>query len=87
MESSIPNANEAPDAQVIRTVADIGRYAELVWKEQGLRQQDLSGLANTGNRFIVDFKKGKPTLQMQKALDVLDLLGLEVVVRKKGAAS
>lgn len=84
MPDSLPSRNKVPDALVIKTVADIGNYAELVWKEQGLRQQDLSGLANTGNRFIVDFKKGKPTIQMQKALDVLDLLGLEVIVRKKG---
>ncbi|WP_229359077.1 helix-turn-helix domain-containing protein [Halomonas salipaludis] len=29
-------------------------------------------------------ERGKPTLQLQKVLDVLDLMGLEVVVRRKG---
>jgi hypothetical protein len=47
-------------------------------------QADIVGLANTGNRFIVDLEKGKPTLQLQKVLDVLDLIGLEVIVRRKG---
>jgi hypothetical protein len=31
----------------------------------------------------VDIEKGKPTVQLQKVLDVLDLLGLELVVRQK----
>lgn len=53
--------------------------------EQGLLQIDLAGLAGTGNRFIVDLERGKPTLQLQKVLDVLDLMGLEVVVKRKGA--
>jgi len=53
----------------------------------GLKQEDVSGLANTGNRFIVDLEKGKPTLQLQMALEVLDLLGLEVVVQTKSGGS
>ena len=51
----------------------------------GLRQIDLAGIGNTGNRLIVDIEKGKPTVQLQKVLDVLDLLGLEVVLRPKSA--
>jgi len=43
------------------------------------------GLANTGNRFIVELENGKPTVQLQKVLDVLDVLGLEIVVQKKGS--
>ncbi|WP_346728209.1 helix-turn-helix domain-containing protein [Rubrivivax gelatinosus] len=52
-----------------------------------LTQLDLAGLGNTGNRFIVDLENGKPTVQLQKALDILDLLGLEVVVRSKASRS
>ena len=50
-----------------------------------LKQLDIAGLGNTGNRFIVDLENGKPTVQLQKVLDVMDLLGLEVVVRPKAA--
>jgi HTH-type transcriptional regulator / antitoxin HipB len=53
----------------------------------GLKQEEVAGLGNTGNRFIVDLERGKPTLQLQMALDVLDLLGLEVVVRPKSGGS
>ena len=48
-----------------------------------LGQIELAGIGNTGNRLIVDIEKGKPTVQLQKVLDLLDLLGLELVVRQK----
>ena len=52
-----------------------------------MKQLDLAGLGNTGNRFIVDLENGKPTVQLQKVLDLMDLLGLEVVVRTKASRS
>lgn len=68
----------------IRSVEDLGVLIQRIRREQGLTQVDISGLAHTGNRFIVELEKGKPTIQMQKALDVLELLGLELIVRKRG---
>lgn len=50
---------------------------------QHLTQADLLSLANTSNRFIVDLENGKPTVQLQKVLDVLDTLGLELLLQKK----
>ncbi|HVL74977.1 MAG TPA: hypothetical protein VM406_03100 [Noviherbaspirillum sp.] len=50
-----------------------------------MTQFDLASLAGCGNRFLVELEKGKQTVQMQKVLDVLALLGLEVVIRKKGS--
>ena len=57
-----------------------------VRRSQGLLQTDLAGLSGTGNRFVVDLERGKPTLQLQKVLDMLDLLGLEVRVAPKPAS-
>lgn len=68
----------------VATVDALGKIIRNVRKRQGLTQADISGLAATGNRFVVDLEKGKPTIQLQKTLDVLALLGLELVVRKKG---
>lgn len=75
-ETSLPAA--------VRTVAELGKLAQAVRKRQGLTQFDLSALSGLGIRFLVDFEKGKETIQMQKALDVLSQLGLEVVIRKRG---
>lgn len=69
----------------IRTVGDLGEVVQAVRKCQDLTQQDVSGIAGLGSRFMVDLEKGKPTIQMQKSLDVLAQLGLEVVIRKKGS--
>lgn len=83
----IANLNSArnPDLPAtVRTVTDFGDVVQAVRKQQGLTQVDVSGLAGLGMRFLVDLEKGKQTIQMQKALDVLAQLGLEVVIRKKG---
>ncbi len=69
----------------VRTVSELGDLVEAIRKQQGLTQVDVSGLAGLGMRFMVDLEKGKPTIQMQKVLDVLTQLGLEVVIRKKGS--
>ncbi len=85
--ATLPTDNptlEAP-AEQIRTSRELGEYVRRIRTEQQLLQADIAGLAGTGNRFVVDLERGKPTLQLQKVLDVLDLLGLELVVRRKSA--
>lgn len=79
-----PHDASAHLATPIRHSEDLGKLVRQLRTEQGLLQIDLAGLAGTGNRFIVDLERGKPTLQLQKVLDLLDLMGLEVVVRRKG---
>jgi HTH-type transcriptional regulator/antitoxin HipB len=69
----------------IRQSQELGHLVRDLRVSQQLRQSDLAGLANTGTRFMVELEQGKPTLQLQKVLDVLDLLGLEVIIRRKGA--
>lgn len=65
------------------STAQLGELVRAVRKEQGLTQLDVAGLAGMSNRFVIDLERGKETLQMQKVLDVLGLLGLEVVIRRK----
>lgn len=78
--------NSSPNLETpIRSSVDLGAVIREQRKRLALNQLDIAGLANTGNRFIVDLENGKPTAQLQKALDVMDLLGLEVVVRRKTA--
>lgn len=83
----MPQTKELPSLpRTVRSTESIGEVVQQLRREQKLLQIDLAGLAGTGNRFIVDLEKGKPTLQMQKVLDVLDLMGLEVSIRRKGSA-
>lgn len=79
-------ANERPlghSVRTVRTAQDIGHMVRQQRQDMKLRQLDVAGLANTGNRLIVDVENGKPTVQLQKVLDLLDILGLEVVIQPK----
>ena len=78
-----PLVEHSSDEHIIRSTASLGDVARLRRKNLQLKQTDLAGLGGTGNRFIVDLENGKPTMQFQKVLDVLHLLGLEVVVRPR----
>jgi HTH-type transcriptional regulator / antitoxin HipB len=88
-----PSAQEFPlghstDAETpIRSSVELGAVIREQRKRLALKQLDLAGLGNTGNRFIVDLENGKPTVQLQKVLDLMDLLGLEVLVRSKASRS
>lgn len=69
----------------VRSAQDLGRFIQACRAEQKMTQADISGMANTGNRFIVELENGKDTVQLKKVLDVLDTLGLEVFVQRKVA--
>ncbi len=71
----------------LRSSAELGAVVRAQRRRLALKQLDIAGLGNTGNRFIVDLENGKPTLQLQKVLDIMDLLGLELVVRSKRGRS
>jgi y4mF family transcriptional regulator len=84
--TDLPNGKALGPA-VIRSAADVGQIVREQRQALNLRQIDLAGIGNTGNRLIVDIEKGKPTVQLQKVLDVLELLGLELTVRPKTSRS
>lgn len=83
----LPSGHSGHAETGIRTSVELGAVIREQRKRLALKQLDLAGLGNTGNRFIVDLENGKPTVQLQKVLDLIDLLGLEVVVRAKAARS
>jgi y4mF family transcriptional regulator len=75
----LSNINEL---KIINTKS-LGELMRTQRKALGLTQLDIAGVGNTGNRFIVELEAGKPTVQFQKTLDTLNLLGLEMVIREK----
>ncbi len=82
---NLPSGNRSSQEATVRSSVELGAVVREQRKRLALKQLDIAGLGNTGNRFIVDLENGKPTVQLQKVLDVMDLLGLEVVVRPKAA--
>jgi HTH-type transcriptional regulator/antitoxin HipB len=83
----LPLGHSTGSVTPIRSSVELGAVIREQRKRLALKQLDLAGLGNTGNRFIVDLENGKPTVQLQKVLDLMDLLGLEVLVRTKASRS
>jgi len=69
----------------IRATADLGRLVAARRKAQKLTQAELAGLGRLGTRFIGDLERGKGTVQCDKVLHVLSLLGLDVIITERGA--
>lgn len=67
----------------ITSAKDIGKIVANHRKAQSLTQAELAGLAHTGTRFISDLENGKGTVQFDKVMLILDLLGLDVVIRDR----
>jgi y4mF family transcriptional regulator len=49
---------------------------------QKLTQPELAGASGVGLRFIVDLEKGKPTCQIEKALIVAQMLGIQLIAQE-----
>lgn len=64
----------------IQNAMDLGQIVAHQRKAQALTQADLAGLAQTGTRFISDLENGKGTVQFDKVMHILNLLGLDVII-------
>jgi HTH-type transcriptional regulator/antitoxin HipB len=72
--------NSKPPLGNIQNAMELGQIVASQRKAQGLTQMDLAGLAQTGTRFISDLENGKGTVQFDKVMHILNLLGLDVVI-------
>jgi len=52
-------------------------------KASRLTQVDLAKRAGVGLRFVRELEQGKPTVRLDKVVQILDLLGYELFVRPK----
>ena len=82
----IPISNFRQQSQPVRSAAELGTLAREQRLTLSLKQQDVAGLGKTGTRFVGDLERGKPTVQLQMALDLLDLIGLEVIIQPKSGS-
>lgn len=66
-------------------ISILGDAIEAERKRRKLTQGQLASLSNTSINFISQIERGKKTAQMGKVIDVLQILGMQLVI-KKGAA-
>ncbi|HYP90092.1 MAG TPA: type II toxin-antitoxin system Y4mF family antitoxin [Polyangiaceae bacterium] len=77
-------ASEATTSDRARRQATAAKRIALVVRQRrkrlGVTQQALAQMAGCGLVFVYNIEHGKPSLRLDKLLDVLDVLGLELVV-------
>ncbi|RUO71805.1 transcriptional regulator [Idiomarina ramblicola] len=56
----------------------IGTIAKVVRQQQDLDQTTAGSFAGCGINFVSQFENGKPTVQLEKALNMLSALGIKV---------
>lgn len=66
--------------QEVRNMKDVGALVRNVRKAQKVNQTVLAQAANVGIRLIVDIEHGKPTVQFDKLLMVMNRLGIALHV-------
>ena len=68
----------------VEDASQIGRIIRQRRKEAGMTLKDASAMAGVGVRFLSELERGKPTLQLGLAIQVLQLFGLELHVERRG---
>lgn len=63
---------------------DLGEAVRRERKAQGLTQTMLADLSGVSLSFISGFENGKETVELGRALRVVQTLGMDVLCRKRG---
>lgn len=80
---SFSNMSDHTTVRTLNPTEAVGALVRQRRRALALTQADVARLGQTGQRFIVDLERGKPTVQLHKVLAVMDLLGLEWVIQPK----
>ncbi len=62
----------------IQTAEDLGQAIRACRKRDGLTLSEAAGLTNVGVRFLSELENGKPTVRLDKLMQVLAALGLQL---------
>ncbi len=68
----------------IDTPADLGSAVRRARRDRRLRQEDVALSAGTGARFVGELERGKPTVQLDALLRVMQALGIALEVDDGG---
>jgi y4mF family transcriptional regulator len=68
----------------INNPEELGLYLLKERKHLKLTQREISEVADVGRKFIIELEKGKATAQLGKVFELLNSLGLELHLIKRG---
>jgi y4mF family transcriptional regulator len=78
MDKNVPYGN-------ISTVSYLGQIIKKRRKELKATQTNVAGLSGVGVRYLSELERGKKTIELGKALQVIQRLGLEIYCVPRGA--
>lgn len=64
----------------IRSASDIGAIASALRKRQGIRQADMAAMIGASHVLLRDIERGKETVNLGKVLQLLEELGIRVLL-------
>lgn len=67
----------SPDTATLRLGIAVRKRRKLL----GLTQEALARAAGCGLVFVYNLERGKPSLRLDKLLDILHVLGMDIVVK------
>lgn len=65
---------------IVHSSRDIGATVRTARKEAHLTQRELADACGCGVRFISELENGKPTIELDRAIRVLNTLSLDVSI-------
>lgn len=68
----------------ITDAASLGNAIRLRRKELKYTQGDISQITGLSVSFLSDLENGKPTAEIEKTIEVINLLGLDILVEARG---
>ncbi len=68
----------------IDDIKSLGIWIRQARKEQNLTQEQLAATCGVGVRFVRELEQGKETCHIGKAVQVMQMLGIEILARKRG---
>ena len=68
---------------VIHDISDIGMKVREKRRAKGMTQRDLALWCGVGVRFLSELERGKPTLEISKAIKVLAMLGMDIHIEDR----
>lgn len=72
-----------PRSRTVHTMAELGAFVIDHRKAERHTQQELADLAGVGRRFLSEVEAGKPTAEIGKVLQVLNALGIDLIVKSR----
>lgn len=68
----------------INNPKELGQHLLKERKRLKLTQKEISEFSDVGRKFIIELEKGKATAQLGKVFELLNSLGLELHLVKRG---